>query len=289
MRDDFCAFVLSHGRPDDVPTVTSLRRSGYSGRFYIVVDDEDDTLPLYRARFGDRVLVFSKDAVAAEYDQGDNFRDRRSVFFARNACWSLAEAVGCRYFVELDDDYTSFLYRLVGTRAKDTRPRLHGWTIENIDRVFEAMIGFLDATGAASVAMSQGGDHIGGNADVKFPRKAMNSFVCDATRPFPFLGRINEDVSTYVTLGNRGSLFFTYWPLQLNQNTTQRHAGGMTELYLDAGTYVKSFYSVMYAPSCVTVVRSASMRRLHHSILWPSAVPKIVAERWRREPADATS
>ena len=48
MRDDFAAFVLSHGRPDDVVTVASLKRSGYSGRLFVVVDDEDPTLDRYR-------------------------------------------------------------------------------------------------------------------------------------------------------------------------------------------------------------------------------------------------
>lgn len=35
------------------------------------------------------------------------------------------------------------------------------------------------------------------------------------------------------------------------QMQTQKNAGGMTETYLESGTYLKSFYSVMYAPSCV--------------------------------------
>lgn len=43
----------------------------------------------------------------------------------------------------------------------------------------------------------------------------------------------------------------------------------MTELYLDAGTYVKSFYTVMYCPSCVVVsAMGTAHRRLHHHIKW---------------------
>lgn len=285
MRDDFAVFILTYGRPENVITYESLRTSGYTGRLYLVTDDGDPTVEEYRERFGDAVLVFSKDDVARRFDQGDNFTDRRSVFYARNACWQLAADVGVRYFIELDDDYTGFLYRTHGRQGDDVEPGFHGWTIRAIDRVFERMVEFLEATGAATVAMSQGGDHIGGatgNTAARLTRKAMNSFVCDATRPFAFVGRINEDVNTYVRLGNLGRLFFTYWPLQLNQLATQQNAGGMTDLYLDAGTYLKSFYSVMYAPSCVRVIYNASMRRLHHSIQWDDAVPKIVGERYRR-------
>lgn len=32
MRDDFCAFILTHGRPDKVLTYRTLRRAGYTGK-----------------------------------------------------------------------------------------------------------------------------------------------------------------------------------------------------------------------------------------------------------------
>jgi len=279
MRDDFAVFILTHNRPSKIRTLNSLRSSGYTGRIYLVCDDGDPSLEQYRKKFGDKVLVFSKDEIAKEFDQADNFADRRTIFYARNATWSLAKGVGVRYFIELDDDYSCFSYRR-------RRPSQTGWIIRDIDRVFDLMVEFLEGTGAATVAMSQGGDHVGGDAGNtertnRLTRKAMNTFVCDATRPFPFMGRINEDVNTYVSLGNRGVLFFTYWMLQVTTLPTQRSSGGMTELYLDSGTYLKSFYTVMYAPSCVKVEWSVQMRRFHHSINWRHAVPKIVAERHR--------
>jgi len=282
MRDDFAAFILTHRRPDNVITIGALAASGYTGKTYIVVDDLDPTLDEYRAKFGDAVLTFSKEAIAQEFDQGDNFTNRGSVFFARNACWSLARSVGVRYFIELDDDYTGFLYRTKGVqKGVDT---VHGWTIRGIDRVLDAMVGFVKATGCATLAMAQGGDFIGGadQSTARLTRKAMNSFVCDVERPFDFRGRINEDVNTYVAAGNRGALFFTYWTMQLNQVQTQQNEGGMTDLYLDSGTYIKSFYTVMYAPSCASVIYSPVMRRFHHSIRWNAAVPKIIHERHRK-------
>lgn len=111
----------------------------------------------------------------------------------------------------------------------------------------------------------------------------MNTFICDTERPFSFLGRINEDVNTYVGGGRRGELFMTIPSVQVNQKQTQSNAGGMTDLYLEAGTYVKSFYSVMTAPSCVTVGEiGSSHRRLHHSIDWPATAVQIVHERHRK-------
>lgn len=33
----------------------------------------------------------------------------------------------------------------------------------------------------------------------------------------------------------------------------QKNKGGMSDVYIDKGTYLKSFYSVMFAPSCVKI------------------------------------
>ena len=43
MRDDFCAFILTHGRPYKVHTYQTLRKAGYTGKIYIVIDNEDKT------------------------------------------------------------------------------------------------------------------------------------------------------------------------------------------------------------------------------------------------------
>ena len=56
MRDDFCAFILTHGRPDKVLTYRTLRRAGYTGKIFIVVDDEDKTRHQYMAEFGEQVV-----------------------------------------------------------------------------------------------------------------------------------------------------------------------------------------------------------------------------------------
>lgn len=270
MRDDFAALILTHGRPNNVKTFNVLKRDGYTGKIYLVVDDEDPTLAQYQDKYGDKVLVFSKIDIEKTFDVGDNFDERRAVIWARNASFDLARSVGCRYFVQLDDDYYDFQVR--GER---------GLEIQNLDTIFEAMVNFLSIDHITTVAIAQGGDHIGGfDGCVRLKRKAMNSFFCDVEKPFRFVGRINEDVNTYVSLGHRGWLFFTMMNLQLDQSDTQSSAGGMSEAYQDQGTYAKSFYSVMFAPSCVTI-RSMGVHhpRLHHRIDWNAAVPCILAER----------
>ena len=45
----------------------------------------------------------------------------------------------------------------------------------------------------------------------------------------------------YVTLGSRGEKIFSVTDASLIQKETQANAGGLTDIYLDVGTYVKSF------------------------------------------------
>ena len=52
MRDDFCAVILTHGRPNKIPTYDTLRRSGYTGPIFFVLDNEDKTLKEHEKKYG---------------------------------------------------------------------------------------------------------------------------------------------------------------------------------------------------------------------------------------------
>ncbi|WP_274619469.1 ParB/Srx family N-terminal domain-containing protein [Escherichia coli] len=46
----------------------------------------------------------------------------------------------------------------------------------------------------------------------------------------------------------------------------------------------KSFYSVMYAPSCVKIsLMGASHKRIHHQVTWNNAAVKILHEKYRKK------
>ena len=136
--------------------------------------------------------------------------------------------------------------------------------------------------------MSQNGDWIGGDQSgmakkLALKRKCMNSFFCSTERPFEFMGRINEDVNAYTSLGAIGNVFFTIPNVSLKQTDTQTNEGGLTDIYLSQGTYVKSFYSVLFSPSSVKVsVLNTENARLHHRVSWNNAVPKILNEKYKK-------
>lgn len=282
-KTNFCVYIISHGRPNNIYTISTLERSGYTGRVVIVIDDEDESSNEYiRVHGKQSVKIFNKEKIAATVDSGDNFNNRRTTTHARNAIWEIAKSDGVTHFIVLDDDYTSLTFRF------DARCNYNaGKSVRNADALFKIAVNFLDeASQVRCLAFSQGGDFMGGsegnNAEkVKTKRKVMNTFMFKTDRPMKFLSRLNEDVNTYLTLGQIGVVLLTTNQIAIQQMATQSNDGGMTNSYILEGTYVKSFYSVMYSPSSVTIKTLSG--RIHHSIKWNNTVPKIIRASHRKE------
>jgi len=274
---DFVVFILTHGRPNNIKTLNTLKKCGYTGRVFLVVDNEDNHIESYIKKYGvDMVKVFDKKAMADKVDEGNNFDERRTITHARNACFEIASDIGIKYFIELDDDYTQFKFRFENKLGYEAK-------VKNINKVFDSFIKFYKSTKINSIAFSQGGDHIGGFTKTKLKRKCMNSFFCSTDRPFKFIGAMNEDVNTYTTLASRGALFFTFTSLQLDQAATQSQKSGITDMYNKFGTYCKSFTTVMMHPSSVKVsMMNTSNPRIHHYIKWKNTTPMIIEERHKK-------
>lgn len=278
---NFAIFILSHGRAKNVITIDTLRKAKYSGRIFLICDNEDDQLDDYRKIKGvEDVLVFDKEEQMKYNDTMDNFKSHKIVLYARNTCFDYAKKLGLDYFLELDDDYNTFQFRyLEGTTLKHA-------VISNIDVLFNYFLDYLENSSFNCICFAQGGDLIGGanGAFLKgFKRKAMNAFFCKTDRPFKFLGSINEDTNMYTLGGIRGELYLTIMNTCLEQGTTQANAGGLTDQYLEYGTYVKSFYTVICAPSCTIVQPMGAVhKRLHHKINWDKCTPCIINEKYRK-------
>lgn len=272
----FVVFILSHGRPHKRDTYDMLRSCGYTGRIIIVCDNEDTTIDEYRKEYGkENIYIFDKPKCAKSIDSMNNFGKRNAILFARNVCFDIAKELGYDYFQELDDDYYYFGHKRKERGKKTICYNLVvKWFIECLANM---------PSNVKTIAFSQGGDHIGGyNEDVIYKRKAMNSFFCITNRRINFVGILNEDVNAYVKGGIRGDLYFTFMPFKLDQDDTQKNTGGISDLYNDVGTYVKSFYSVMIAPSCVKIRQmGCKSMRLHHSIDWNKTTPCIINEKYK--------
>jgi uncharacterized membrane protein len=278
---DYAVFILTHGRPNAQKTLRLLQRNHFTGRIYLLCDDEDETLDEYRKRYGDMVLVFSKKDYFDKVDTMDNGGSSKTILYARNACFDIAKQVGVDYFIQLDDDYTFLCY------TQRERGQLKGYLFRDLDALFQATFDLLEKTGALTIAYAQNGDLIGGARGgvirQLIRRKAMNWFFFKTDRRYEFRGRMNDDVNAYIHYALTGELVFTVTFVVFHHDPTQKQPGGITDLYLELGTYVKSFYPVMLCPSAVRIGRLGYIYpRIHHKVLWEYCAPKIISEQYRK-------
>jgi len=281
MENNFAVFILTHGRADNVLTYSTLRKCGYNGKIYLVVDNEDEQIKKYQDNFGEEfVKIFDKKAMADNIDEANNFDNRKVIVHSRNYCFTLAKELGYKYFIQLDDDYYEFIYKFSDTKGQVLS--------KDINKIFNLMFDFYNKTDALSICFAQTGDFIGGVDNGKgvyrfAKRKCMNSFFCSTDREFKFIGSINEDVNTYTTLASRGGLFLTIPVFAINQKDSQTQKDGMSDIYKLQGTYIKSFTTVLMQPSNVKVsIMNATHKRIHHSIAWKNTTPMIVSQAYKK-------
>lgn len=269
----FGVFVFCWGRPDFDNTIKTLRRCGYSGEIYCLLDDLDETRFEYIKKYGENnCFVFDKKQVSKSVDMMNNFGDLKSTVLVSSVIFNAAKHFGLDYFAAMCDDYTQFSHK----REKERRTR-------KLDKVFEAFVEYLEeAKKISCLAMAQGGDFVS-NDKKPYKRKVMNCFICKTDRQFVFKGAMNDDVNMYVYNGTRGKIFLTYNRFMLHQPPTQVVEGGLSETYKKYGTFVKSFYSVMLCPAGVKITTMGLKNpRLHHEIDYNKTVPCIVSEKYKK-------
>ena len=278
MRDDFAVFILTHGRANQQKTLETLVRCGYTGRMYLVIDDEDEQGPLYRERYGVNVIEFSKQEVEKRFDTMTNEKEYRSVVYARNAVYTMAKSLGVRYIFQFDDDISNLTFRVV------KGGKLKGFNIHDIDRLFADMVEYMESAKLAMLGFSQAGAFLGGAKSKKYQqgcqRNMSQAMLVDAENPIAFRGIFNEDLHVSLDVANQGRVALATMLVSIQSPERMTNNGGLHDLYLENGTYTRDFYSKMLYPSVVNFVnRGTDIKlRINHFAF----APKILNESFRK-------
>ena len=279
---DYCIFILTNRRPDKQLTFRYLKKTNVSlDKIFFVVDNLDPTIEEYKKKYKKQVIVFDKNRYINEVDTMLNKRHEGAVVYARNACYDLAKDLGYRYFLMLDDDYKTIDYLMIKEKSGIKKQK----RITKLEEVNQAYFEFLNIRkDIYTVCFCQTGELIGGieNSTLRtkfYKRKMMNAFFLDTEKRIYFDGILNEDVNANLEELKKGHLCFTFFNVVLGQIQTQKNKGGLTELYLDLGTYKKSFFSVMNSPNAVKVGLLNSIHtRFHHLTDYSKLKPEILNE-----------
>lgn len=281
MFEDFALFFICHNKVNFETYKTVIETYKYSGPWYIILDDKDKHIEEFKNKYGEEhVKIFSKTEIWKKIDMMDNFTYDSVITFARNACFDIAEEIGVKYFLTLDDDYDSFRFRLP---HKASCPLKWGY----FDKVVQLYLDYYKKNKNIWVmAFCQGSD-LSAISEGKVLRKAMNGLFFSTDRRVWFKGHLNEDVTTYTKYNNLGCLFLTLPTIQLNQMPTQT-GGGISGVYEKYGTYTKTFYSVMMNPTFIKVSTFTkgfrmSKFRIHHKIDSEHGYAQVISSRFKKK------
>lgn len=276
-----CIYILSHNRPDNIPTVEALKKSNNTLPIFLVVGDDDPQLEKYK-KIHDNLIIFNKTSI--DIDSMSNFNEMGAPLFARKYIEDHAKQNNIENYVMLDDDYNIF-----GLRYTTGDKTLHQKRIQNITEVFNFFFQIQNSMKKnIQLSFGQNGDYIGG-ADSRLYKKGvlykcMNVFICHKDYPIPFQGIFNDDLNGGLNLVKKGIIPITIKGFTINQEQTQLFEGGLTHAYRKYGTYVKSFYSIMLCPTAVKIQVMGSVNyRLHHQVQTEHAIPKIIQEKYKKK------
>lgn len=273
-------YIVSKGRPQ-CRTAQTLTKMGYPGKWFVVCGTNDETLPEYRARWGEHVLTFDWYEQVKHADVLDNFGFEHMASGAvpvRNATRAISEARGERRHWQLDDDYTGFQITDVANHSRPTvkdGAELYRWMheiAEFADRCGLANCGFPPATLETST-----------DNWWTFGRRVFNAhnLPSDPELFTEWRGRMNDDLINAMWTYQHGGAELSFKFISMNMPPTQEEKGGLTELYRAEGTVRKTAYAVLIAPNAVRLVKRFG--RYHHKVNWDRVCPKMVSDEWQRK------
>lgn len=282
MTNKFAIFITTHGRANNQITLNTFKALGYTGDWYLVIDDTDKQYDEYVANYGaEHIVVFNKQHFIDATDTCQRIPHPKAVVFARNAVELIAPILGYTYFMVVDDDVTNLRLRYPENGSlKSAKLTNH------IDQILDKVVQYIADTNLACVTFGFTNTYRGGVASVeKFTsrnRLCAELFIRNADIPVDWRANFVEDLITSIDAGIQGNVCLQFMPIQLelcmNEGTL---SGGMSEAYNSTGRY--KFYSMpaIIYPNCVSVEFDGTKWKTRTKAEY--SVPKIISSRYRKE------
>lgn len=250
MRDDFAIFICTHGRPDKQLTLNTLRKCGYTGRIYLILDNTDTTIQQYIDNYGpDNIIVFDKNYyINSCKDTGDNVGHYKCILYAKNAVEDIANDLNLSGFVIADDDIARFRFRY----PQDGKIR--STNIDSLDSVINICLDYLLNCNITCLGFCFSQMYFGGveslNQLHKF-RIPYNFVFRNATSKIDWHSWFGEDVITAISYNKVGQ-FWTVVPF-IQQDIANvgsgKEDGGMADIYRNIASFRLAMCDFMYHPS----------------------------------------
>ena len=282
MRDDFAVFILTHGRPNNQKTLNTLLSMGYNGKYYLVLDDQDNTASEYYANYPrDSILIFNKNHYLKTVDSGMCKPVAKFAVFARNAIEDLARDMGYKYFMMLDDDIYCFRIRY------EVDGSLKSYKCDGIiNEVFMHCLEYMDNAPIACLMPGVCNMYRSGAIAVqdwtsKY-RISVNCFIRNTDYKVEWRLNMFEDLITALDYNRTSQIWITFVPLQIDVGLGNgKVAGGNTDTYKTFDGFRMAFMPLMVYPDCNDVgFYKDHWKPITHTSI---AVNNIISDRYKKK------
>lgn len=193
---DYAIFILSHNRPE-CQTYKFLKRTGFTGKIFIILDDKDEAIDLYKSNFGEEcIFIFNKQDYVW-VDMFDNFKQMLSPVYARNATFEFAKNLGIDYFIMLDDDISGAQYRFMD------KGKCKAQKVGHSQNLFDLIVKEFSTKKSIGVLSFNLQTNFFGDL-CAYKRDPISMFLLRTNTAIRFRGRFAEDVDFSVRLSNSG-------------------------------------------------------------------------------------
>lgn len=276
---NFAVFILSHGRADRVETYSTLKDLGYTGKIYVVVDDEDTQLGLYQERFPDDLLIFDKQTYIDKTDTLETDRKRSSAVYARNFIEHKAKELCLDAFGMFDDDVLNLRYRWI----EDGKIRSMK-VYQGLDNILEYYTDYMIQSDFQTISFGNVMTFVGGisNLDQRLSKERLTFqiHIRNTKYPLEWKSVINNDSITELQSIKLGKIWLSIPWIVYDSPVMNTLSGGMKSVYDSLSSFKRAFYATIAEPSCCL----PRFRKDKFSIGRnnKSAYPMIISGRYKR-------
>jgi|TARA_R100001530_G_scaffold72021_1_gene50956 hypothetical protein len=265
-------YIISKGRPS-CRTAKTLTKMGYTGEWFIVCGNNDETIDEYKNNWGeDRILIFDWYNEVKKTDLLDNFGVEKMSSGAvpvRNATRTIAANRGEIRHWQFDDDYTAFYH------IKDNKIKWHRLLGQNFENELYKLAEYADKSKLTNIGFAVASDTRPETVKAVGHRVFnAHNMPTDLKLFTKWKSRMNDDLINAIETYRKGGyeLFVKY--MNINMPPTQSESGGNTDIYLLDGTVRKAAYAIIIEPKNVKL--TIMHGRYHHRANWRRIIPKIL-------------
>lgn len=280
--DDVAVLISTNGRARNQITYSTLRRIGYTGKIFLVVDDEDVELAEYKRIYGDSVKIFSKKEYFKKADLMINKADMCAAIFSRNACFDIAKENGISFFVNCDDDIKDIKFADIRGRKLITRK------ITDFDTVMKSVKKFMTCIGSDAMSICEDGVYVGGlNEKVKTGAYWSMShwFFFSSDTDLRFRGLWHDDRVFSMDVGKIGKIAFSMSIMRdtlPSENEEEKQKGGMRSGKERFDRYSAEFMTLIAHPDVLKMYLDEKSGKWKLKRKGECASPKIISGKHKK-------